>query len=419
MAHADDPAERYRKARARLDEARDAGDVSDADHDAITTFLDAKDDRKKAVPAPESGTAALRSLESYCRRLEAAAGERELSGLDTDGVNRLIDDLRTGGTTVGPADGYADGSMQAFSGALSGFYAVNEELGVDPDDVVSVSGGDPAIDSRSVLQREEIQELRGAITNARDRALFELLAFTMQRIRAIQTLRVKDIDLENGEFYLNTDANGLKGAAGKRPLLGAEGPVRQWLEYHPTDDPDDALITVLPGAQNGEAGEPLTQAHMNRRLRAIRDRTDVEKPTNAHAFRHYGVTVARAVYDLSWDEIAFMGGWASPETPKRIYEHLTDEEFIRKIKVAFGEEEPDDGEDPEDIICTSCGFPLPPDSKACNNCGATIRADAVSVLEEFEEGATERAVEVESEIEAQAVRAVLREVRENPERFTD
>jgi len=77
---------------------------------------------------------------------------------------------------------------------------------------------------------DEVQALREAVDNARDRCMLELFLNTGQRIRAIQTLRVKDVDPEDGttgSYYLNTDAEGLKGAAqngSKRPLLGANGP---------------------------------------------------------------------------------------------------------------------------------------------------------------------------------------------------
>lgn len=385
----DDPAERYGKAVDSLTEAHVDGDISFDDWKRIEQFLDARNENISSVPPPESGTCALRSLESYCRRLTSVAREVELSSLDTDAVNQLIDDLRNGNTDVGPDDGYADGSMQAFCGALSGFYEVHTDLGVDPADIVSVSGSDPAIDSRTVLSRADVEAMRDACTNSRDRALLALLTYTMQRIRAVQTLRVKDVDLQDGVFYLNPSDGGLKGASGKRPLLDAREPVRQWLNDHPTGHPDDYLITVLPSASRGTPGDQLTQQHINRRLKAIAAEAGVEKPANAHAFRHYGVTIAKRIHGMGWDEIAFMGGWSDIETPKKIYEHLSDEDYIEQIETQFGLREPEGESGPVTVTCSYCNLELDADAEECPRCHNTVgmveQTDEEERIERLEE----------------------------------
>lgn len=418
---ADDPPDRYESAREQLSRLRERGEIHEEDADRIETALDAKDERKAAVLAPDSGTCALRSLSSYCRRLAMLARERKLSDLDADGVNLLIDDLRTGDTEVGPADGYADGTMSATTAALSAFYEVNDELGVEPSDITSISSGNAAIDVHTTLDREDIEALRAEITNTRDRALFELLTQTMQRIRAIQTLRVRDIDLENGVFTLNTEPGGLKGASGKRPLLNAEGPVRRWMQDHPTKDPDDYFITSLASASRGTPGEQLTQAHINRRLQALAERSGIEKPANAHAFRHYGVTVARRAHDMGWDEIAFMGGWAGPETPRQIYQHLSDEDYIEKVEIQFGVREPEDTDGTQEMTttCQACDAVLSAGAKACPECGTVFAYDAKAAQESMQTDAEHGIIEVESDFEARIARKVLQGLREDPEQFLE
>lgn len=383
---ADDPTERLGKAVEQLEGSHDSGEVSSEDYDRITTFLDAKDGRKSAVAAPESGSASVRTLEAYCRRLRQVAVECGITQLgDADAVNQLLDDLATGETDVGPSDGYANGTMQQFSGALSGFFEVHDDLGVDPQDMAGVGRTDSAVDSRTVLDRAEVQAMRDEIQNTRDRALFELMARTMQRVRAVQTLRIKDVDLEDmemGTFTLNDSDGGLKGATGKRSLLGAKGAVRRWLNEHPySDDPDAYLITSLPSSAKGEPGEKLTQSHISRILKRLGERADVDDWQNRvrpHAFRHYGVTVARRIYDMSWDEIAQQGGWQSSDTPKEIYEHLADEDHIRKIEVQFGARDPDanGGAEPTDTICPACDSVLAPEAVVCQFCTAPLRPEA-------------------------------------------
>lgn len=147
----------------------------------------------------------------------------------------------------------------------------------------------------------------------RDKCLFELLIFTGQRIRVVRTLRVKDVDTDDGVFWINEDVNGTKGAEkneNKRPLLGAKRGVYDWLQYHPTKAPDDDLITIRPSANRGTPGDNLHQSTLNRILKGIAEDAGVADTKNVHAhlFRHYFVTVAKRDYGLDNDTIEHLVG---------------------------------------------------------------------------------------------------------------
>jgi len=113
-----------------------------------------------------------------------------------------------------------------------------------------------------MLTKKEIQEARTATDNPRDRAIFELLLYTGQRREAIRTLRLKDVNIDQGTYRLNPTVDGLKGAAernGKRPLLGSKGPLQNWLQYHPdTSDPENHLITALPNYSAVDPTSPVS-----------------------------------------------------------------------------------------------------------------------------------------------------------------
>jgi hypothetical protein len=76
----------------------------------------------------------------------------------------------------------------------------------------------------------------------------------------VLNLRLKDVKPDEGIFYLNDDDGDLKGANGKRPLLGAGKAVREWKRQHPTGDPDDYLITHKHKQTNRDGDDLATSS---------------------------------------------------------------------------------------------------------------------------------------------------------------
>lgn len=229
---------------------------------------------------------------AYCwalKRVAEIAGT-DLVDLDVGGVNELMNAIANG---THPSEkvkegGYSGGTMKQWQSAVTKFYEHHSELGVPPGEIAKArQNRNGTVDERDMYSTEEVQALRDACDNPRDRCLLELLLNTGQRIRAIQTLRIKDIDLDAGAtgiYYLNTEVEGLKGAeknSGKRPLLGARRAVYDWLQYHPKkDDSDSALITKRPSHNRGVAGEAIAQLTIRRALEKIADGAGIDKPPN-------------------------------------------------------------------------------------------------------------------------------------------
>lgn len=136
-----------------------------------------------------------------------------------------------------------------------------------------VSPEDTKLDERDVFTQDDLQNLRDSITHPRERPLFEMLVFTGQRITAPRTLRRRHVkpDEDNGIFYLNDDADGLKDAeknGKKRPLLGAKKHVRKWLRKRPKDDPDAPLWAKNgPGSLDESIGHLAIWRHLARSSR--------------------------------------------------------------------------------------------------------------------------------------------------------
>jgi len=164
-------------------------------------------------------------------------------------------------------------------------------------------------------------------------------------------------EFEDGVLYLNEEAEGLKGAKGKRPFLGAEAYVRRWMGYHPTGEPGDYLITPK-ATGGGEPGGMITQDTIRYHLRKIADNAEVDKDVHPHIFRHYFTTIAKRDYDMDDAYVKHLRG-DSPgsNVMETTYRHLSDddaksaeEQIQADVKQDYAETDP--GDEQQDKIDT-------------------------------------------------------------------
>lgn len=400
------PEEQYRKELQRLKKAVDGSDpeagrnqrldsklgsLTEADAEAIREFLSAKDKNDVTVVDPDGESMEFSTLASYGQSLRVVAtrAQTPLAELTADEINQLMQSVRLGEHPSVKDSGLSTNTLIQQQSALRKFYRYHN-FPADPESVLIFDSPDTSVDERDMFTREEIQAMRDVIDNPRDRCLFELLINTGQRIRAIQTLRIKDVDTDNGVFWLNTEVDGLKGAkknGNKRPLLGAKRAVYDWLQYHPTGESADYLITGRPSSAKSDPGSQLHQTTFNRILKNIAEEAGVDKPPNPHNFRHVFVTLCKRDYNLDNDTIKHLIGHAADsKVMETTYSHLTDEDHIEAAEVAAGikEEEEDDAPlTPQ--ICPTCSEQLQNGAAACPSCGTLFSPSAKSVQDELQE----------------------------------
>lgn len=419
MAQSDDPRYRYDRERDRI-----AEDLPAAVAAPIEEVLDALDPDVRSPTFGHNGDSTeltSNSLQQYGQRLRLLAKEldRPLLELTNDDLDELMARLLDGGVSIGPADGYSKGTVAQFESALKAFYRYHDGHDVDPEAIPIETQESPSIDERDLWTVEEVEAMRAVIDSKLDEAIFELLAYTGQRIRVIQTLRVKDVDPDKGDtgrYYVNETVKGRKNRHGHGPLLGAQGAVRRWLRVHPTKRPDDALITAYPrnpgeGVSGGATvGEPMSQRNIRRKLKRIAERAGVDKRVNPHMFRHYFSTVARRDFDMDPDFIKDLRGDAPGSNVfETTYRHLRDEDAASHAEAAFTGEEPETALTPA-APCSVCGEVLPAGAKACENCGAKRAPDAEkSEVEELRDRIDELEAEREIQQELGAAEALTDE----------
>lgn len=297
-------------------------------------------------------------------------------------------------------------------------------LGHEWGNEINIGSPEPShITEDDVLRSEEVEALFSAAANSRDKALMGLLLATGQRISATLSLRVRDVDLDGrtGFIYLNDEAIGLKGAAGKRPLLWASEYVTNWLDVHPYQDtPDAALFTHLKGRNRSDRDgtEALSPWGVNQAFRRIHDRTDLDKKVNPHSFRHSAIT--RMARDgVPEQHIKWMVGWKKDSSQFERYVHLRDDEQAQGVLEHYdiAEEDNDIGR-PTLEECPRCDAALDAwvAPVACPGCGLSLShraADVADAAEEVEENATEAAIDSMDPQEIEALRAI-REAVDDP-----
>jgi len=384
MVKSDDPRARYRREHERLDGL--GGPNAKAIKDLLRA-LDAEDHTSNHVVDGEQKTLAVSSLTSYGRALRLLAKEIDEPLLDTstDRFNEVFAEW---------SDNLSGQTVKQRQSALLKFIRYHSDSTADPEGIVLVNvDTTSSLDPDTVLSGDDVNALRDACSNDRDRCLVDLLAYTGQRIRAIQTLRVRDVDPDagaSGKYQLNDTVEGLKGAdktATTRPLLGAQKSVREWLRAHPTGDPDDYLLTSLPNATAPGGltpGDSLDRSSIHVRLSRIADTAGVEKDVNPHAFRHFFVTTCKRDYELEDSEIKHLiGHGPDSRVMETTYSHLSDTEVARNVeeKVGYDVEKESAFTPP---TCRTCDEPLPGSAKACPSCGTVYTPDAKSAKDQIE-----------------------------------
>lgn len=349
MPATDAPTSRLERAKDRVEDA----DIAPEDREAIRECV--------------SEEMAATTLESYLAKLVVIAEESDerLVDLTAKELDELIQDL-------GEDRDWSGSTFKIYQSAAKN---LADHIGLDVDEISMAKQERSPVDEREVLEPEEFHAIREAATSSRDKALVDLLGYTGQRVGVIQHLRVGDVDLEDRCWYM-PEGEGFKGAddtGNKRPLLGAMRSVADYVDVHPTGDRDDYLITRLEAGPGGEPGDQMAAKTIRRILRRIGDRTDIDKPVNPHAFRHYFVTVAKTQYDLDDGTVKHLiGHSADSDVMETTYRHLSDEDHVEAAELAFGLRDVED-DHVAPPVCPSCQRPLRPGAETCPTAGCSQR----------------------------------------------
>ena len=412
----------------------DAAEYSQATKDAIIDFLDAFNPDVLHVEPPilqgkdrREQTLSASSRLSYASTLHRTAKQLDVDLVDVRAreLNRFANERLTGEHESVKNDGLAQNTVhqnQVAWRAFARFHANHPDgadLNVDPDDIILVDRDETKVDERDMFDAEEIEAMRNACQNNRDRAILEMLIYTGQRHNALRMLRLRDVqpdEGESGKLYI-PETDGMKGAEGKRPLLGAEKAAREWKRSHPTGDPDDAFFTHIydwSGHDDIEPGDFLSKQAFGRITKRIAKRAGVNKPSNPHQFRHYFVTMAISKHGMSMDTVRHLIGHnAGSRELERTYQHLVDEDYIENAEIDM-----DIRDEREQSLtpakCPQCDEPLEPHYRQCPSCTMVFSPKVETVREQADAAKADEALEATSE-QSQADAKTIMELLDDPE----
>ena len=415
------PREKYQRRKKTFEEYVENGEIDDRTAEAIRKLLKAFDDENVMVSAPQGESSREPStLMMWTYNLMTFGRRLDLTQTSIDELKQEFQALVDGTHPSVKNDGLAKSTVINYQASLRQFYRYHD-FGIDHEEIPVFTQEESPVDPNDMLTRDEITEIREAIGNPRDRAVFELLLNTGQRREAIRTLRIKDIDIQAGKYRLNPEVDGLKGATkrnGNRPLLGAKGPLQNWLEYHPApDEPEAYLITARPSWSAVDPLDPVSGETIRRIMQDIKEETGIEKPMNPHMMRHNFVTISKRDYGLPDDTIKYLIGHSeASQVMETTYSHLSDEDHIQRAEEGFGIREPEDDESPlTPEACGVCGSPLEPDAKACSRCGTIYTPDAKNAQDNLQQALWNDMRDASKESDKSALDKFKKLIEENPE----
>jgi Site-specific recombinase XerD len=393
--------------------------------EALIEFCDTfyEENIVKTPPEGESSVSAS-TINSYVNRLRRLAKEIDLLDTDEVEIKRLLQALKDGSLPSVKDSGLTDGTLSLFITALGRFYSIYPEVGIDMSQMPDMTQSDTKVDPSDMLTRDEIQSLRNAATNSRNTAIFDFLLYTGQRLTVARTLEIRHLDLENSQFKLNEDAEGLKGADKHgtwRDLLLSEASIQQWLRTgHPEpDNPDAVLFCPLRGDDSERATRRIkSSTRIYRILKDMKEKVGLDKPLNPHALRHNFVTIAlrRGVPESAIKHQ--LGHAPNSRIMRSTYSHLKDSDHIRQAREAFDLEVDDDESELTPGVCPRCGENPPEKARICPYCGLEYTPDAKEMIKQVYDTTREKYQKVETEEKLKAVQTgdeILDRVEEDPE----
>lgn len=417
----DDPSDITGRAKRQLERARemehpeDSAAVASWGYDMLTSDF-----------SPATVTNRVNPIVKLAERADKPLVEFE----SKDDVTDLLVSLADGSHPDVKEGGLSDGTIRAYRQAARLFFRdeLDREWG---EDIVLGQMDQSSVTEDQILTNADVDALLDSATNTRDAALVAFLTVTGQRISAMLSIRVGDVDFtqDTGTIFLNKDAVGLKGADGPRPMLWARPYIASWLNNHPKQKDDDAPLFCAtqsgrrPKEDGGfvewEAGDALSPSQIRNRLRALADAADIDKDKiKPHNFRHTAITRMRDK-GVADDRIRFMVGVADDSNILEHYDQAENERMLARLREDYGIEDPaakgTDVGKPTLDTCPQCQAPLREGARFCSACGTPMDVTAAEQASRTRSAIVDDMAEFSDPLKRKLAREGFEEVENDPD----
>jgi len=119
-------------------------------------------------------------------------------------------------------------------------------------------------------------KLLAVAETARDRAIVLLISDTGCRAGELASLRLQDLDLENGLALVRGKRGRVRALFLTPPTVEA---LREYLKERGSGGPEEEVFL-------GRGGKPLTVSGLEQLMRRLKAKAGLDEPCNPHAFRH-------------------------------------------------------------------------------------------------------------------------------------
>jgi site-specific recombinase XerD/uncharacterized Zn finger protein (UPF0148 family) len=404
---------KYQQTRKRLQKAK----IDDKDRRAIRALMDRRDASGQYEASTQGNllTMLIRCAELTHKPLH----EYEHDEYNSD-FSHFLNGLQQGTIEGAKKGGYSAEYVRSFRQALRLFF---KHLGRDWHEEIEVGQPNPGTITEDDCFTSDETAKMFMVADERDSAILALMLATGQRISALASIRLKDIEIDGnrGGFNLNPEAAGLKGAKGYRPMIWATPYVTRWLNKHPhwpDYDEDDALFVTMRGGRHYNKGDPLGYSGFEKTISRLAASAGVdEEKAQTHRLRH--TAIRRMIRDgLSDQRIKYMVGWHSDSQHLDRYGSLKDKSHAEDIKDHYGMATDDDEEEVGHLFenCPSCGVTISNLTGVafCHSCGVPLRHSAENIDQMADKALWESKGETETVEEEQGL-DVAKEILSDPD----
>lgn len=228
-----------------------------------------------------------------------------------------------------------------------------------------------------LLTRDELDRLRDAAKEPRDRALISLLTESGCRAGELISCKIKNVTFTDNGCKLTFP----KGKTGARTILLIDSTIdlRRWLAKHPLIENGEAPLFVTLRKRKPNKDKTgvarhiaLTHDEVLRVVYKVTRNAGITKRVHPHLFRHTRATVLSQ--QLNEMQLRQYLGWTNASNMPAIYVHLSGHDLDNAILTMHGIVKKEDvGTKAQ--RCPRCKVVMPPKAKYCEVCGMSLDCD--------------------------------------------
>lgn len=230
-----------------------------------------------------------------------------------------------------------------------------------------------AVGPEDILTKEELDRLRFACNNLRDKALIETAYESAARPSELLSLNKNDVGFDDlgAVLYVRHGKTGPR----RIRLVRAAPLLAEWIAHHPVRDDDAPLWVDL--SQNTKYHR-LEHVGLIRAFRRIAARANMNKKVKPYTFRHTRLTDLAAF--MTEAQLRVFAGWAQGSDMSSTYVHIQDTDDV--ILRSYGLKENETVKEQLPKKCVRCGQANQPEAERCFRCGMALSLKAAVRLED-------------------------------------